>query len=818
MTKSANRETVNSKQKFMLYIAYSLLLIVPLLYWFTLAHTPVLGDPTEYTFVAHVLGVAHPPGYAFMTLVSKLFQTVIPLGTIAWRTHLVALTAGTVGVLCVFGIVKSVAPNYLEGRGRLILAALAALTVAVGANYWQHSIHANPHIITAAFIAFDLFVLTKWYVTGGRLQGASGGQFASQNRWLYAFCLSAGLGVTHHPLTVFVLPACVVFILVVHPRILLQWKTLLTGTLFVALGMVVWAYFPLRATALEGTQFPSDMNTWEGFLNIILALRLRENLDNFNKFGAADQWDRLRVFISLLRVQYVWPVSLLSLVGIGWMARQKQRRPLLLLYALAFVCIYAFVMNTVQDVMAYLLSLFLIVGVFAGFGMLAVREALASSSFPSNRFGHGMVQESMLLAALLILPLWNIVQNLPAISLRNYSEGSEYVAAVREQFAGKGEGAALLNQWEVMTPLWYARDVEGEWFDEADVRPIWVSSTSPWLDLVFQNLPAGPVYLNRFERSIFDAGFRLRPRGDLWQVVEPGDETIPPELTRVNLVGEGIELVGYHLDNPHSNGFYALPQDKLTLTLAMRVQEATDAIFMPVLVIDELEIAFTTDSHLLSNQWLPNEVIVEQFTFTIPPIRSGYRGGQARVKLHNLTTDTDSGIDTVVGEVTYGDLLFSGARVANLLANFRQRVGLAGATVRQGWDVRRDVWGNDDPLHVKNGETVHIGLNWRVLAKPEESYTVFVHLIDAANRPIIDSLDYTPLGGASPSHLWIPKWLPGQKLYDPYQMHIADIPPGEYYIEVGLYEQFTNRRLMIYDANGNANSDRIILGKVVVEP
>ena len=44
------------------------LLLIPLLYLLTLARSLVLGDPTEYTLVAHVLGIAHPPGYAFFKI------------------------------------------------------------------------------------------------------------------------------------------------------------------------------------------------------------------------------------------------------------------------------------------------------------------------------------------------------------------------------------------------------------------------------------------------------------------------------------------------------------------------------------------------------------------------------------------------------------------------------------------------------------------------------------------------------------------------------------------------------------------------------
>ncbi|MBP7590421.1 MAG: hypothetical protein KBA85_02370, partial [Chloroflexi bacterium] len=99
----------------------------------------------------------------------------------------------------------------------------------------------------------------------------------------------------------------------------------------------------------------------------------------------------------------------------------------------------------------------------------------------------------------------------------------------------------------------------------------------------------------------------------------------------------------------------------------------------------------------------------------------------------------------------------------------------------------------------------------------EESYTIFVHLIDAANRPWV-TLDYTPLGGSAPTHLWIPKWLPGQQMLDPYRLTIPpDLPPGTYYLEVGLYEMIGGRRLHMSDQAGNLAGDRIILGPVVVE-
>ena len=83
------------------------LLLIPILYLITLARGLVLGDPTEFTFVANILGIAHPPGYAFITLVGKLFQTLIPIGTIPWRMHLLSAVSATLAALFISALQPS---------------------------------------------------------------------------------------------------------------------------------------------------------------------------------------------------------------------------------------------------------------------------------------------------------------------------------------------------------------------------------------------------------------------------------------------------------------------------------------------------------------------------------------------------------------------------------------------------------------------------------------------------------------------------------------------------------------------------------------
>lgn len=233
--------------------------------------------------------------------------------------------------------------------------------------------------------------------------------------------------------------------------------------------------------------------------------------------------------------------------------------------------------------------------------------------------------------------------------------------------------------------------------------------------------------------------------------------------------------------------------------------------YVPELHVGDLNYTFTTDSHQLTPTYTPDEIVVEAFDFALPhDLPSGKY--PVTLNLKNLSTDT-----TVLLNLNLGTLAVTGQdhpiRIDHLLANFRQRVGLVAGKANGAIAP----WSEEQAPHVKPGDTLKTTLTWQSLAPAEESYTIFLHLIDAGNQPVA-GLDYTPLGGSMPTHLWIPKWLPGQTMLDPYRLQVPDnLAPGTYYLEVGMYEMVGGRRLHISDQDGNLAGDRWILGAVVVE-
>ncbi|MCC7361928.1 MAG: hypothetical protein IT317_20760 [Anaerolineales bacterium] len=106
-------------------------------------------------------------------------------------------------------------------------------------------------------------------------------------------------------------------------------------------------------------------------------------------------------------------------------------------------------------------------------------------------------------------------------------------------------------------------------------------------------------------------------------------------------------------------------------------------------------------------------------------------------------------------------------------AVFGGQVALTGYTLTPGAD----------------GAATTLAFRWQALAALAEDYTVFVHVSDAAGRPVTQQ-DAQPHGGAYPTSLW----QPGEYVLDEYQFNL---PPGDYVIELGLYLPETGERLAL---------------------
>jgi len=799
-------------KKFILHpLSFILLFVGFALYLNTLAPSIVFGDPTEYTLMPHLWSIAHPPGYAFMTLLVKLWQTLLPIGTLAYRTNLLSAFAGAVTGVMIFRASQSLIFNPFAQNNfpishfsLLTSISIAALSLYTATNFWQHSIHTNAHIVTVMLASIAITILLIWRET-------------KNARWLYAFGFVAGLSLTHHPLLAFGFPAYAAFILLHRPRA----RSLIIMSAFGACGLAPWLYFPIRSFIQPPALFgASDLNTINGFLNLVLARGITGV--NLFHFGLDEQWHRLIVFWSLIQLQYAIPIILLAIIGAAWLAKKNWKAFALIFIHLTFNL--AFTLNSVQDVMAYLLVPIMNIAIFIGAGALGLSDWLprliqwwisrrpVSQDRDSQKRAEDSLRSTLCyaewsIALFLLFPIVNAFYWSPLITLRDLREADRYVDSVFDHFAGRNKNAILLSDWEHATPVWYHQYVNNRALDPRDVKIVYVNK--PMIEAIQEHVNAGSLYLIEYSPSVVDAGFRLRAEGDFYKVMPPAAaQNVQPQKTTSQKFG-AVEIIGYDVLKASARGGESIP-----FILYARANVATDQVIHPFARIGSWETRFTTDSRLLTPQWKANEIIAERWEARVPfDAPSG--DYTLKVRMSNLTTDEEFKEFVDLGSIRIEKAGFS-EKPAFLAANFDNRVGIESATAWVGGSpVVFAPW--QQPIKARAGDSIEIRIKWRALHPPENSYTVFVHLNDASGA-VIASKDYTPLGGSFPTMLWFPKWIEGQRVIDPYRLTIPRDAEGEYYIEVGLYGLRSVVRASALDAEGKLAGDRFVLGGVKVQP
>jgi hypothetical protein len=111
------------------------------------------------------------------------------------------------------------------------------------------------------------------------------------------------------------------------------------------------------------------------------------------------------------------------------------------------------------------------------------------------------------------------------------------------------------------------------------------------------------------------------------------------------------------------------------------------------------------------------------------------------------------------------------------------------------------------------GDNIHVTLFWQCLEEVEQSYTVFIHLVDAGDNTVVQK-DNPPVDGFYPTT----KWEVGEIVRDQYDLVIpSDAPSGEYRLTVGMYLAETGERLNVSEDGVPLPDNRILLQPVAID-
>jgi len=211
-----------------------------------------------------------------------------------------------------------------------------------------------------------------------------------------------------------------------------------------------------------------------------------------------------------------------------------------------------------------------------------------------------------------------------------------------------------------------------------------------------------------------------------------------------------------------------------------------------------------------TSQWGEGVILKSQHGLAIPPDAPGGRlklrvslvgpeGEPLPVRRHPWTFWTRKHLDLTAVRVSERERSYQLPPIERAM-----RADLGGQVEFHGYSL--------ESAQVKSGGVVRLTLYWRACQRMAVSYTIFTHFL-GKDGSIWGQRDNIPVKGTYPTTGWVE----GEVITDEYEIAIkSDAPPGEYQIEVGMYDAATGQRLPVFDEGGTRLAgDRILLDQII---
>jgi len=218
-------------------------LAVGFLYAITLSPTTAFWDTSEYIATGHILGIPHPPGNPLFVVLARTWDVLLtPSGlTVATRINLFSALMGSLAHGLWFMAVYHILGFFSEERRFRIVGALAAVVVSATAFTVWHQSNVNEKVYTVSL--FSIALLT-WLAFRWRENLGKG----RDDNLLVLMAFILALSVGNHLMAFLAAPALGIFVLLLSPRTLLNWRLYAVGAVAVLLGLSIHLFLPLRAS------------------------------------------------------------------------------------------------------------------------------------------------------------------------------------------------------------------------------------------------------------------------------------------------------------------------------------------------------------------------------------------------------------------------------------------------------------------------------------------------------------------------------------------------------------------------------------------
>lgn len=376
-------------------IAVGSLLVVLLIYLYSLCPDVYLIDSGELAAVSFTLGIAHPTGYPLYTLISYFFAH-LP-GEPIWYLNLLSGLFSVIAAGFLYAIARRV-------TGSRIVPILTVSVFAFAPVIWRTSVTNEVHSLTGLFAILLIFLIYR----------------CDNERVMYLIMYLIGLSLANHMMIVSLALPIFVYIIIVHrPGI----RKISVGIIFLLLGLTLYYYLIARThggaelawgnTAnLERLIWHVTGKQYRVWMFTLSPAAVMKNLTNGGRILARN-------------LMYV--LSIPAIIGFYALYREKRRMFWLLLIILVLNVLYT-INYSIPDIESYYIPTFIVLVISITYGVDKLRKylrnaviiplALAipvinynSCTLRGNTFGMDFSQASTMMlphSSLLITPYWDL--------------------------------------------------------------------------------------------------------------------------------------------------------------------------------------------------------------------------------------------------------------------------------------------------------------------------------------------------------------------------------------------------------------------------
>lgn len=336
----------------------------------TLARTVGFIDSGELATVPLVLGIAHPTGYPFWTLLAHFFTSLPLSNEEIVRLNIFCSLATSLAAVTFFYAMLSLLrheKSSSEPLSTLVPAVFSALALAFSQTFWDQSTSVEVYGLHLMLLCSTLLFFLR-----ALLPLVDGALIDQRHWWLFAFTL--GLCFTNHLTTVLLAPAFLFLFFSVFRLRKEGFRLILSLVLPFALGLSVYLYLPVRASEnpLLNWGHPS---TWERILWHVSGKQYRVWMFS-STAAAARQWNH---FLDAVPHEFFYFPLLFSLLG-AWRLLWNNKRIFIFVALLMVGCVAYSINYDIHDIDSYFLLAYVSLAMFAGFGVFEAMRLFRSFS------------------------------------------------------------------------------------------------------------------------------------------------------------------------------------------------------------------------------------------------------------------------------------------------------------------------------------------------------------------------------------------------------------------------------------------------------